>query len=76
MFLYLCPVKNHLSSGSSHHQLVAVFAQTDLLDAQSGVIAVRVETAHLHTNTRFKVLYYHVNNNYRKAVVDDDNLGS
>ena len=39
----------YLSSSSSHHQLVAVFAHTDLLDAQSGVIAVRVETAHLHT---------------------------
>jgi len=41
----------YLPSSSRHHQLVAVLAQTDLLDAQPGVIAVRVKTAHLHTHT-------------------------
>lgn len=41
----------YLSSSASHHQLVAVFAKTNLLDAEPGVVAVRVKTANLHNNT-------------------------
>lgn len=41
----------YLSSSPSHHQLVAVFAKTNLLDAKPGVVAVRVKTANLHNNT-------------------------
>lgn len=41
----------YLSSSSSYHQLIAVFTQADLLDAQPGVIAVWIKTAHLHAHT-------------------------
>lgn len=38
----------YLAGGSSDHQLVAVLAQTDFLDPESGIVAVRVKAAHLH----------------------------
>lgn len=40
----------YLSSSTSHHQLVAVFAKTNLLDAKPGIVAVRVKTANLHND--------------------------
>lgn len=46
----------YLSSCSSHHQFVAVFAQTNLLNAEAGVVTVGVKTAHLE-QTSTNVLF-------------------
>lgn len=48
----------YLSGSPSYHQLVAVFAKADLLDAQSGIIAVWIKTAHLCRNTHKVVLQW------------------
>lgn len=49
--LWQCVFDLHLSGSSGHHQLVAVLAQTYLLDAKPGVVTVGVKTAHLNTHT-------------------------
>lgn len=46
---------HYLSCGSRHHQLARVLAESDLLDAKPGVIAVRVKAADLK-NTMYNMV--------------------